>query len=58
MMSWYTDTQSLFTPPTAEDAALWEARAGTLELERRRDRRILRTREGLDTPDVNFSPPR
>ena len=25
MMSWLTDTQSLFTPPTAEDAALWES---------------------------------
>ena len=55
MMSWYTDTQSLMTPPTAEDAALWESEGlGPLSSNGGETGAFLRTRAGLDTPDVQF----
>ena len=55
MMSWYTDTQSLFTPPTAEDAASWEADgSGLLSSNGGETGAFFRTREGLDAPDVQF----
>jgi choline dehydrogenase len=55
MMSWYTDTQSLFTPPTAEEAALWEADgSGLLSSNGGETGAFFRTRDGLDAPDVQF----
>jgi choline dehydrogenase len=55
MMSWYTDTQTLFSPPTAEDAALWEREGrGILSSNGGETGAFLRTRSGLDAPDVQF----
>jgi choline dehydrogenase len=55
MMSWYTDTQSLFTPPTAEDAALWESEGrGLLSSNGGETGAFFRTRAGLEAPDVQF----
>jgi len=55
MMSWYTDTQSLFAPPTAEDAALWESEGrGLLSSNGGETGAFLRTRAGLEAPDVQF----
>jgi choline dehydrogenase len=55
MMNWYTDTQSLFTPPTAEDAALWEDEGrGPLSSNGGETGAFVRTRPGLEAPDVQF----
>jgi choline dehydrogenase len=55
MMSYFTDTQSLFTPPTAEEAALWEAEGqGILSSNGGETGAFFRTREGLIAPDVQF----
>jgi choline dehydrogenase len=55
MMSWYTDTQSLFTPPTAEDAELWQNEGrGPLSSNGGETGAFFRTRAGLDAPDVQF----
>jgi len=55
MMSYFTDTQSLFTPPTEEDAALWEADgSGLLSSNGGETGAFFRTRDGLDAPDVQF----
>jgi choline dehydrogenase len=55
MMSWYTDTESLMTPPTAEDAALWQNEGrGPLSSNGGETGAFLRTRAGLEAPDVQF----
>jgi choline dehydrogenase-like flavoprotein len=55
MMSWFTDTQSLFTPPTAADAALWENEGrGLLSSNGGETGAFFRTRAGLEAPDVQF----
>ena len=55
MMSYFTDTQSLFTPPTEEEAALWESEGcGVLSSNGGETGAFLRTRDGLDAPDVQF----
>jgi len=55
MMSWFTDTQSLFTPPTEDEAALWEAEGqGILSSNGGETGAFFRTRAGLDAPDVQF----
>jgi choline dehydrogenase len=55
MMSWYTDTESLMTPPTAEDAALLESEGrGPLSSNGGETGGFFRTRAGLEAPDVQF----
>jgi choline dehydrogenase len=55
MMSWYTDTQSLFTPPTAEDAALWQNEGrGPLSSNGGETGAFFRTLPHLQAPDVQF----
>ncbi len=55
MMSWYTDTESLLTPPTAEDAALLESEGrGPLSSNGGETGGFFRTRAGLEAPDVQF----
>jgi choline dehydrogenase len=54
MMSWYTDTESLLTRPTAEDAALLESEGrGPLSSNGGETGGFFRTRAGLEAPDVN-----
>jgi choline dehydrogenase len=54
-MSWYTDTQSLFTPPTAEDAALWQNEGrGPLSSNGGETGAFFRTLPHLQAPDVQF----
>jgi choline dehydrogenase len=55
MMSWFTDTETFMTPPTAEDAALWQSEGrGPLSSNAGETGAFLRTRAGLEAPDVQF----
>jgi len=55
LMSWYTHTQSMMTPPTAEDFALWESDGrGPLSSNGGETGGFFRTRADLDVPDVQF----
>jgi choline dehydrogenase len=55
MMSWYTDTESVMTAGTAENAALLQNEGrGPLSSNGGETGGFLRTRGGLDAPDVQF----
>jgi choline dehydrogenase-like flavoprotein len=55
MMSWYTDTESLMTPPTADDVALLQNEGrGPLSSNGGETGGFFRTRAGLEAPDVQF----
>jgi choline dehydrogenase len=55
MMSWYTDTETLMTPPTAEDNELWQNEGrGPLSSNGGETGAFFRTRPGLEAPDVQF----
>jgi len=55
MMSWYSDTESLMTPPSAEAAALWDSEGrGPLASNGGETGAFCRTRPGLEAPDVQF----
>jgi choline dehydrogenase len=55
MMCWYTDTESMMTPPSADDFALWESDGrGPLSSNGGETGGFFRTRADLDVPDVQF----
>jgi choline dehydrogenase len=55
MMCWYTDTESIMTPPSADDFALWESDGrGPLSSNGGETGGFFRTRADLDVPDVQF----
>ncbi|MGH7073691.1 MAG: GMC family oxidoreductase [Stellaceae bacterium] len=55
MMNWYTDTESLMIPPTADDVALLENEGrGLLASNGGETGAFFRTRAELDAPDVQF----
>jgi choline dehydrogenase len=54
-LSWYTDTESLFTAVTPENVALLENEGrGPLSSNGAEAGGFFRTREGLEAPDVQF----